>query len=321
MPLLFLALLTALLAQGQSQPPKVLVLNIDVENSVSYLFDVADPTQRAVQQKLTTVDMTQFRAFNHACQVDDVVAVNGKPAKGIHFVCSWRMGFNPNPQPGGAVADAAFSNAFPNCNWELHSRDGRFVGRLVDGGFFPHSILGGAGAFAGAQGEHHFTPGSPNARNASVGEDPALRRTLPGGGKYTVHYYLTAVQYPEVLVSDGWPQIYHAADMAPVTEANPARAGELLTLRARNLGPTTPYTMPGQRFAAWPANPLAEVNSDVEVTIGGKAAEVVNKIGWPGEIAVYRVDFLMPGGVPAGRAPLQVTSAWMPSDEVPVAVR
>ena len=64
-----------LLAQGQT--PRIVKLDIEVENSVVYMFDVADPAARAVQQQSTTVNLAQFRAFNHSCQIDDIVAVNG----------------------------------------------------------------------------------------------------------------------------------------------------------------------------------------------------------------------------------------------------
>jgi uncharacterized protein (TIGR03437 family) len=62
------------------------------------------------------------------------------------------------------------------------------------------------------------------------------------------------------------------------------------------------------------------VNSDVEVMVGGKQAEVVLKAGWPGEVGVYRVDFRMPA-VTAGVTTLQLTAAWIPSEQVRIAVQ
>lgn len=304
-----------------AQTPRVVVLDILLENSVVYYYDVADPSKRGVEKGPTTVDMTKFGAFNQACQIDDIVEINGKPAKGIHFTCSYRMNFSATQEPGRAIGDAAFSNVWPNCNWELLSKDGRFVGRLTDGGFFPHSILGGAGAFYGARGEHHSTSLGVTTRGASVAEDPSMRRTHPGTGKYRVQYYLTPMFYPEVETAADGPSIFHA-DFTAVTAANPAKAGETLILRAKNLGPTTPYTMPGQPFAKWTSGqPLPEVNSDVEVTIGGQPADVILKAGWPGEVGVYRLDIRVPGGVQPGNAKLQVTAAWIPSEEVRIAMQ
>ncbi len=312
----FLAMFAAVLP---AQTPRVVVLDMLLENSVSYHFDVADATKRGIDPGPTTVDVSKLGPFNQSCQMDDIVEVNGKPAKAIHFVCAYRMNFNPNPQSGQAVADSAFSNPFPNCNWELLSKDGRFVGRLVDGGFFPHSILGGAGAYYGAHGEHHFTSLGP-VRAASVAEDPSKRRTHPGAGRYRVHYYLVPLYYPGVEVTPQGPSVYHA-DFSLVTPENPAHAGETLVIRAKNLGPTTPYTFPGQAFPKWTGEPLPEVNSDVEVTVGGNPADVLLKTGWPGEVGVYRVDVRMPAAAVSGKAALQLTAAWIPSEEVQIAVK
>ena len=77
----------------------------------------------------------------------------------------------------------------------------------------------------------------------------------------------------------------------------------------------------GRAFPKYPENPLADVNSDVEVTINGVAAEVSNKVGWPGEVGVYRLDFRLPGGISKGLASLQLTAVWTPSEEVEIPVR
>ena len=306
---------------AQTQTPRVVVLELELENSVMYMMDVADPAKRAVDPNPTTP--ADIKAFNQACQIDDIIAVNGKPAKGLHMTCSWRMGFSPSPAPGWGIADAAIGNTWPNCNWELLSKDGKFVGRFVDGGFYPHSVLGGAGAYLGARGEHRSSviPGRPSGRTASASEDPSRRRLQSGNGAYKVQYYLIPLLYPGFEVTAQGPSIFHADDFSPVNESRPARPGELLVARARNIGPTTPDLPPGQPFPAWPANPFAEVNSDVEVTANGAAALVSNKIGWPGEIGVYRIDFRLPDSLKAGSVTLQLTAAWVPSDEVKIPVQ
>jgi len=315
-------LLAACATALAAQTPRVVVLDMLLDNSVVYYFDVADPAKRGIERGPTTVDASKFGPFNQTCQIDDIVEVNGRPAKGIHFTCNYRMMFSPNPQPGMSIADAAFSNVWPNCNWELRSNDGRFVGRLTDGGFFPHSIFGGAGAYLGARGEHYSTSiAGRGARSASVAEDPSMRRTHPGTGSYRVQYHLVPLYYPEVETTAQGPAVYHEADFSLVTPAKPARAGETLMLRAKNLGPTTPYTFAGQAFPKWTGDPLPEVNSDVEVTVGGKQAEVILKSGWPGEVGVYRVDFRMPAGATPGTTALQLTAAWIPSEEVRIPVQ
>ena len=139
-------------------------------------------------------------------------------------------------------------------------------------------------------------------RAASISEDPGRRREL-GGGKLRIVFHLIPAERPEVQA------VYHE-DFSPVTEDRPARAGEVLIIRASGLGPLTPGTTPSGSNPF--PNPPVEVNSPVEVTMGGIASPVINKLGWPGETNVYRVDVRVPGGVAAGMAGVQMTAAWIP---------
>jgi uncharacterized protein (TIGR03437 family) len=105
-----------------------------------------------------------------------------------------------------------------------------------------------------------------------------------------------------------------------VTAAKPARAGEVLIVGARNLGPTRPDLLPpGTR--PFKADPIEAVNSPVEVTVNGKEAEVTNKVGWPGTYDLYRVDFRVPSGLPPGMATIQLTAAWIPGTPVEIPVQ
>jgi uncharacterized protein (TIGR03437 family) len=58
-----------------------------------------------------------------------------------------------------------------------------------------------------------------------------------------------------------------------------------------------------------------------EVTVHTKEAQVINKIGWPGALDLYRVDFRVPSGLRAGTAALQLTAAWFPGPEVKIPVQ
>jgi uncharacterized protein (TIGR03437 family) len=113
--------------------------------------------------------------------------------------------------------------------------------------------------------------------------------------------------------------IFHE-DLSQVTTARPARAGEVLIVRATGLGPTKPsLELPGAR--RFSANPPGEVNSPVEVAVNGTRADVINKVGWPGETNLYRVDFRVPEDTPAGAAAVRLTAAWVPGSETTIAVR
>ena len=70
---------------------------------------------------------------------------------------------------------------------------------------------------------------------------------------------------------------------------------------ATGLGPTRPGLPAGTPF---PASPFEEVNSPVKVTVNGNAAEVLNKIGWPGATDTYKVDIRVPDGTAPGMAPV-----------------
>ena len=129
---LSLCFLAAFAAALGAQTPQAVLLDMLLDNSVVYYFDVADAAKRGIDRGPTTVDLSKFGAFNQVCQIDDIVEVNGRPAKGIHFTCSYRMNFSPAPQPGMSIADAAFSQVWPNCNWELQSKDGKFVARRCE---------------------------------------------------------------------------------------------------------------------------------------------------------------------------------------------
>ena len=53
------------------------------------------------------------------------------------------------------------------------------------------------------------------------------------------------------------------------------------------------------------------MNSPVDVTVNGQSAEVINKVGWPGLVDTYRVDFRVPEEAAAGMAVLQLSAAWI----------
>jgi hypothetical protein len=305
----------ALLAIGGAYAQRVAVLDIEVANTVVYRYDVADADKRAVSP--APVPVTIDRAFFDYCLVEDVVAVNGRPAKGLHMTCATRMGFSPSPRPGFAIADATINQGRQQCNWELLSSDGQFVGRLVDGGFYPHAVLGGAGAYFGLTGEH---VSAGTSRSTSVAEDPSMRR-INGGGSGKATFYVVPRFWPQVLVEPEGPAVFHASDWSRVSTQKPARPGEVLMMWAKGLGPTRPALLPPgvKPFTTEP--PYEQVNSPVDIVVNGVAAEVVSAIGWPGSLDTYRVDFRVPAGARTGAASLQVSSAWINSDAVEIRIQ
>jgi hypothetical protein len=320
---LLATLMTRLLSAQSPAPspsPRVVVLDVLVENVVIYRLDITDPLTFASLPRPVTPPPN--RTFQEFIGIGDIVSVNGKPARGVWTNRGQTFSFSPSPAPGESIANVVTGNHI-ECSWDLYTADGVFVGRLSDRGLSGHTFVGGGGAFLGVHGEHFNGPLGPGGfnppqRRASMAEDPSLRR-VHGGGTWQVLFYLVPAFWPEVESTPQGPAILHE-DFSLVTSSRPARPGEVLILRAKGLGPTRPNLRPAGavRFGA---NPYEEVNSPVEVTVNGAPAEVLSKIGWPGEIDTYRVDIRVPAGTAPGPASIQITAAWIPGSAVAVPVR
>lgn len=313
--LLAVLVTTTLQAQVPEQP---VVLTIDVENTVIYRGTVFDASKLAKDPGSTT---SVNQAFVEAVNVGDIVAVNGKPAKGLWSSPVYAMPYRQAPLPGQPIADFDLGGGV-FCSWTIFSPEGTPVGMITDTGpaggvVVGHLVTGGLIGFFGVIGEHRIQTITA-ARQASTAEDPANRRNF-GGGKLQVTFYLYPKFRPMIILTQAGPAVFHA-DFSLVTSANPARKGEALIIRATGLGPVKPdLTPPGSvRFAA---GPLQEVNSPVNVVFNGKELAALNKIGWPGETDIYRVDFQVPGDAAAGDATLQLSAAWIPGPPVTVPIR
>jgi uncharacterized protein (TIGR03437 family) len=316
--------------QCAAQVISTTTLEVDVENIVSYSSDVFDASKFATDPNLTTV-VAGARNFGFIMAIGDIVAVNGKPAKGTLLVRLQSVVLNPAPNPGQGMADIT-RTAVSDYLVEIQQADGSPVGNIhtlgLSGGTAPpgaplgvqlggnHSVAGGTGAFVGVRGQMANVTLGPPPRTASVTEDPARRR-VSGGGRVRFVYQLIPATQPEIVSTLSGPSIFHA-DFSPVTGGRPMRAGEIVIVRATGLGPTRPGVNPGQPF---PTDTLQEVNSPVEVLVGGRAAEVVNKVGWPGLTDTYRVDFRVPDGTSAGLATIRLSAAWVAGPEVQIAIQ
>jgi len=174
-----------------------------------------------------------------------------------------------------------------------------------------YAIIGGTGAFLGARGQAGGSGVQDiPVRLASIAEDPVNRRKN-GGGKTGLTAQVIPMTRPEIVSA------FHA-DFSPVTAVKPAKAGEILIVKATGLGPTFPGVNHGQPF---PMDSLQQVNSPVAVTVNGQAAEVINAIGWAGLVDAYRVDFRVPAGATAGTAAIQLSAAWIAGSSVTIPVQ
>lgn len=80
-----------------------------------------------------------------------------------------------------------------------------------------------------------------------------------------------------------------------------------MILSASGLGPVDGF----ESGVAFPADRILAVNSPLGASVGGRSARVVNKLGWPGLVDIYRVEIQVPDGIPARLASVRLTDAWI----------
>jgi uncharacterized protein (TIGR03437 family) len=323
-----------------AQVPNASLLQIEIQNHRIYQYDVEPSKYGLTSTSLSAASFTgtaapAFCAFTSYMAIGDIVSVNGNPVKGTVFETFTNVTASPTATPGQCQTITDITRAaIYEWNLEIMNQDGTYIGRilvqgLAGGGPPPpgapssitrgsYMVIGGTGAFLGVRGGYFQNTPDPSAPvpMTSVAEDPSLRRAF-GGGKTHATLYLIPQSPPQVAMTASGPAVFHA-DFSPVTTTKPAKAGELLIVRASSLGPTRPGVDPGQPF---PLDALQEVISPVGVTINGKSAEIINKIGWPGQVDTYRVDFRLPDGIAAGTAILQLTAAWIASAPLSISVQ
>jgi uncharacterized protein (TIGR03437 family) len=331
------ALATALCAAacsrlGLAQVAAPSILQIDVANNVLYDEDTSDVSKFAANPNVAT-DSHSARNFNRAVGVADIVAVNGQPVTGTHVRSAVNVLLRTAPTPGQAIADTV-RTGLAVFTFEILKSDGTPIGTIMTNGFAGGAappgapltasgnfvITGGTGAFLGARGQMVLAAspaGVAAQRGTSITEDPANRR-LNGGGIQQYVFHLIPMSGPQIMMTAGGLAVTHSSDFSLVTASKPAAAGEVLSLFATGLGPTVPAVDPGQPF---PSSSLAVVNSPVEVTVNGKAAEVLSAVGFPAAVDGYQVNFRMPPDTAKGPASIQVTAAWIAGPAVGIAVQ
>lgn len=327
--------LTVCTAALPAQTPPVSTLAVRGENFVGYVIDTYDVFKwGTVPSRVPLPARTVFTpTFKQQLTLVDLVSVNGQPVKG-HLVGQSHLFESTSRQtPGRPLLDAYVGDIF-NQVFSFLLEDGTFIGSIAITSTFmgvppPGApeiagsgvgiVTGGSGAFLGVRGQVSDADAS-GIRGASITEDPAFRRQN-GGGKITWLLQLIPSFWPEVASLPTGPAVYHSSDFAPVTTGNPARAGEQLTVRATGLGAVRPRLDSGKPFPPYPGGALHTVVSPVGVTVDGKDAEVINKIGWPGSTGAYRVDFLVPKETEAGMASVVLSAAWIRGPEVKIPVR
>lgn len=319
-------------SSGFAQSPVGSLLVIETANHRGYLRDVADPLLFATKSGPTTAVIG--KNFDQIVFIGDIVSVNGKRAKGTVIEVFNELNLRPNVTAGQSIADIQHGG-FVHWYFEILDEAGNIIGSIqasgMNGGTAPpgqttqirqasYTVVGGNGAFLGVRGymgaaADNFA-GAP-ITTASVTEDPANRRSMPGGAIHQA-IYLLPMFTPEVVTTTGGPAVVHASDYSLVTAAKPAKAGEALTLYASGLGPTRPSPEPGQPFAA---NPAPVVASPVDVIVNGASSQVLYAGGYPGAVNGYQVNFRLPDSATSGTASLHLSSAWIAGSDVKIPIQ
>src|SRR3954454_3562028 len=172
----------AAFATAWAQAPQPAILDIEWENAVVYINDVADPSKLVGSAAPVIPNIRNFMTF---MAIGDIVSVNGKPAKGSMVDRGQLAQLVRNAAPGQAVADVALRGGMVDLYLEILQTDGTPVGSIMAAGFTgggppPGSpgqccnlaVTGGTGAFQGARGP--VTADLSTAfRATSSAEDPA----------------------------------------------------------------------------------------------------------------------------------------------------
>jgi hypothetical protein len=254
--------LAACAATLLGQTPPVTIMEILVENTVMYVHDSGDQPRIASTPTVVPLASEAQRAFKLVAGFGDIVAVNGKPARGSWAVRTLMYYCGTGYTPGRMIADISCGCAHDEF-FAIQQADGTPVGSIVVigyGGGPPEpgaptmltatttAVAGGTGPFLGARGQAgwaRYAEGAPMWRWASMLEDPANRR-VNGGGRYRSIIHLIPMTLPEVLTGATGPSVFHADDFSRVTAEKPTRAGELLVMSVSGLGPVRPNLDPGK---------------------------------------------------------------------------
>jgi uncharacterized protein (TIGR03437 family) len=261
------------------------------------------------------------------------MAINGQPVRGtVSHTARW-TNLTSTPKAGESIADM-IRGGLGQWAFEIQTSAGVPVGTIFVAGMHGgartpgsplevtqgnNAIIGGTGAFLGARGDfgQQVTAQTIAVRPASITEDPANRRKN-GGGKVRWVFHIVSMSAPQIVATASGPAIVHANDFSPVTAAKPAAPGEILSVFATGLGPTSPGVDPGRAF---PVSPLQPVTSPIGVTVNGKSAEVLAATGFPGSVDGYQVNFRVPSDAPIGSVTIQMSAAWIPGSSVSVPVQ
>lgn len=296
---------------GQTQSEMRLVIQLE---HFAWYWEDGDPNNYGTVTDSLSPQPTGFATgLKRNVIMADVVSINGKPARGAYISDGLFLPVGGSDLPRNHAHEFVLDLQTPQ-GQQIGSMFGTFLssGAAAPGaprGGGTWAVVGGSGAFVGVRGQGANMGGS--TYHITSMKESTLARRANAGGKLLLELYLAAVDVPEIVSA------HHAADFSPVTASNPARPGEMLTLKVKANWPTNPPRVPGTVYGS---DPVHVVPDFVEASVNGFPAQVVNRIGWPGERGVYRIDLLLPSVAP-GETVVNLTVGYIPGVEFKLPVR
>ncbi len=153
-------------------------------------------------------------------------------------------------------------------------------------------------------------------REGSTAQQPPVQISLtaaaPGIFVYNYNHFL----YSRYL--DGATAVGRNPDGTSIYPNNPARVGQVITLRTTGLGAVSPPLENGERATVPGSQPVLPLTA----TIGGLPATVVSASLKTGEVGVYEVQVTIPSNCPTGNnIPVVITAGGVSSNQTVIAVR
>src|SRR5712692_7075588 len=102
------------------------ILTIELEHETIYIGDISDYSKLAMDPNPTVPASSgarRARTFSTVITIGDIVAVNGKPAKGTMVERTTFIALTPRPAPGEAIADTTRAGIY-DFNFEFQQADG-----------------------------------------------------------------------------------------------------------------------------------------------------------------------------------------------------
>lgn len=167
---------------------------------------------------------------------------------------------------------------------------------------------------------------SPNQINAQVpvevsGRSVATLVVLLNGVTSSSRLLTVAPAAPGIFTlsqnGQGRGAVLHSSDFSEVTEQNPARSGEVLSVFATGLGSVNPPVASG---APASSSTLSVTQITPTATLGGVSVPVQFSGLAPSFVGLYQVDIEVPSGLAPGPQPLVITSNALASNSVTVQV-